>query len=160
MAAKVDRPWSWEFYNTLAESLAPKSPGKKEAELIFQKLSDDISINRKELINFLITTEGQQALKSESEMEFHNQFLLKANEAKSIILAIQAYERVSRFLFNAFYESMRRMSKNQNKGSLKELSMLTHVQRAFKDLSDAFKKLEEKLEPFPQIAIESSEKFL
>jgi hypothetical protein len=44
MAAAVDKPWSWGFYNTIAESLAPKSPGKKEAALLYEKLTELISL--------------------------------------------------------------------------------------------------------------------
>lgn len=147
--AAVAKSWSWEQYNTIAESLAPKSPGEKEAELIFNKLTENNT--RNELINFIISAEGQLALKSASERQVHNAFLPAANATKAILLAIQAYERVCRLLFNAFYESMQWMQKNQNKAALSNLVLLTHVQKAFKELPGAFNKADELLEPFTNV---------
>ena len=153
----VARKWNWDFYNVLAENLAPKSPGKKETLLLFERLSD---LNtRKELINFLISQDGQAAIKSESEKDFHTRFLSKAIETRSIILAIQAYEKVSRLLFNAFYESLQWMEKNQSKGSIAKLALLTHVAKAYKDLPTAFKKADEKLGPFRKEAVDFLTRF-
>ncbi len=159
-AGKVEKPWSWGFYDTIAEKLAPKSPGKKEMALLYEKLTDDSSISREELIGFLISPEGKKALETESEKEFHIQFLSRANEAKSILLAIQAYEKFSRLLFNAFYQCLKSMLKKQSKGSLVDFSKLEYVQKAFKELPDAYKELDEKLESFLPEAKEFSERFM
>lgn len=153
----VAKNWGWEYYNTIAERLAPKSPGKKEAALLFKTLADHPT--RGELINFLISAEGQKAINSESEKEFHTQLLKKAKETKANLLAIQSYEKVSRLLYNAFYESMQWMGKNQNKSSISKLALLTHVQKAYKELPDAFKKVDELLEPFPKEAADIQIKF-
>lgn len=159
-AGKVDKPWNWVFYDTIAEKLAPKSPGKKETALLYEKLIEDTSINRKELIGFLISPEGEKALEAESEKEFHIRFLSKANEAKAILLAIQAYEKFSRLLFNAFYQCMKIMLKKQNKGSLFDFSKLECVQKAYKELPEAFKILDERLEVYPPEAKEFLERFM
>jgi hypothetical protein len=52
------------------------------------------------------------------------------------------------------------MSKNQNKCSLIELSKIEHVEKAFKDLPDAFKILDDTLEPFSYLTKDLPEKFL
>jgi hypothetical protein len=52
------------------------------------------------------------------------------------------------------------MSKNQNKCSLIEFSKIEHVEKAFKDLPDAFKILDDTLEPFSYLTKDLPEKFL
>ncbi len=145
----VAKPWSWEFYNRLADSLAPKSPGKKEATALFNELVNTQSESRAALIRFLSSAEGQKAVESGSEKNVHVAFLQQSPSIKPLLLAIQAYERVCRLLYNAFYEILQVMELHQGKrGTISQLSDLAHVKKACKELPVAFYEADLSLEPF------------
>ncbi|QNA44291.1 hypothetical protein [Lacibacter sediminis] len=148
-AGAVAKPWSWEFYNKLAESLAPKSPGKKEATALFNVLVNAESESRAELIRFLASVEGQKTVESGSEKTVHTAFLQQSPGIKPLLLAIQSYERVCRLLYNAFYEILQWMESHQSKkGTISQLSDLVHVKKACKELPAAFQEADLLLEPF------------
>lgn len=147
---QVTKPWSWEYYNAIAEYFAPKSPGILESNLLFERLLEANTPSRAELIRFLISQDGQKVIKTESEKQIHNIFLEKVNYSKEIIKAIQAYEYVARLLYNAFYESLQFMDKHQGRGSIKDFISLYHVKRAITELPEAFKNADIFLEPYQQ----------
>ena len=156
---EVAKPWSWQFYPKLGETLAPKSPGKEEASVLFDKLIQGETDARGELIRFLISPEGQQNLKSGTEKSFHTLLLKHSVCNKDLILAIQAYEKVARLLYNAFYECLQWMHDNQSKGHTRQFALLTQVVNACKELPRAFKEAERLLEPFTDEAYSFAENF-
>ena len=147
-AGAVAKSWSWELYPKLAEYLAPKSPGKNEAALLFGELLKGETNAKAELINFLISKEGQQSIATGSEKAVHTLLLKSSVSNKQQLLAIQAYEKIARLLYNAFYEMLQSMQRNQSKGNISQLSLLTHVQKACKELPAAFAEADLLLEPF------------
>lgn len=152
-AGAVAKPWSWDLYPKLAEYLAPKSPGPNEATLLFEELLKGDTNSRAELINFLISKEGQQSIANGSEKELHALLLQHSISNKPLLLAIQAYEKICRLLFNAFYEMLQWMEHHQSKGNILQLSSLTHVKKACTDLPAAFSETDSLLEPFTDEAV-------
>jgi hypothetical protein len=135
-------------YNQIAEALAPKSPGNKEASLLFNELVNGGAGVRSELIAMLVSKEGQRVVMQGSEKEFHV-FLLKTSVYnRSLILAIRSFEKFCRLLYNAYYEMLQWMKDHQSKGTLKAFSSLTLVKKASSELPAAFIELEANLEPF------------
>lgn len=152
----VDRSWYWDFYPLLAGKLMPKSPGKKEAALLFNRLLESDTPSRSEVIKFITSTDGRDAFKEGSEKDFHTALLNSASDStKELLLAIQAYEHVARLLYNAFYEMLHWMSSNQNKANIMQLASLSYVYKAYNDIKGAIVKVERFLEPF----IEESQLF-
>ncbi len=147
----VAKPWSWEYNTRIAESLAPKSPGKKEASVLFERLLEGNTPSRAELIRFIISEKGQKVVASESEKQLHSALLANAVETKDLLLAIQAYENVCRLLYNAFYESLQWMSEHQSKANTTQLAQVSSVKKACNDLPKAFSNADLKLEKFTEV---------
>lgn len=158
-AGAVAKPWTWEFYNRLADSLAPKSPGKEEAALLYNRLLAGETASRAELIDFLLSPNGQEMIKTGSEKSIHTAFLKLSPECKPLLLAIQSYETVCRLLYNAFYEILQWMEKNQSKANITQLATLHYVQKACYELPIAFSETGRLLEPFTFEAALFSENF-
>jgi len=144
----VAKPWGWEFYNKMADVFAPKSPGKNEALALFNELLKGETESRAELICFLVSKQGQEIAKSGSEKKVHTTLLQQSPKNKQLLLAIQAYEKICRLLFNAFYETLQWMEGHQCKGSVLQLANLFHVKKACKQLPKAFQEADLLLEPF------------
>lgn len=147
----VAKPWSWEYNIRIAESLAPKSPGKKEAAILFERLLEGNTPSRAELIQFIISERGQKVIASESEKQLHIALLVNAVETKDLLLAIQAYENVCRLLYNAFYECLQWMGGHQSKATTTQLAQLSSVKKACKDLPKAFSNADSQLEKFTDV---------
>lgn len=109
--------------------------------------------SKAELINFLISTEGQQAIAKGSEKDVHTILLKHSVSNRPLLSGIQAYEKISRLLFNAFYEMLQWMERHQSKGSISQLSLLTHVKKACTELPSAFAEADSLLEPFVDEAL-------
>ncbi len=149
----VAKQWNWDFFYRIADCLAPKSPGKKEAMVLYERLMEGTTSSRAELIQFLISDEGQKAITQNSEKHLHEALLVRAVETKEVLLAIQAYEKVCRLLFNAFYETLQWMSEHQSKGNVSQMSNLPRVKKACKELPKAFDTADRLLEPFREEAL-------
>ncbi|RZK13231.1 MAG: hypothetical protein EOO46_00040 [Flavobacterium sp.] len=156
---EVAKPWSWEFYSKIGERLSPKSPGNIEATLLYNELIRGESGAVGELINFLISKAGRRALLPGSEKTFHELFLQSSIYNRELLKAIQAYERVARLLYNAFYDCLHWMAQNQSKGKVAQLASLHHILVACKELPVAFTQADLLLEPFSPEAHEFAEKF-
>jgi hypothetical protein len=152
-AAAVSKPWAWEPYNLLAASLAPKSPGKNESDLLLTELRKGSEAVREELIDALISPEGQKLLNKGSEKQFHSWLINKMAGNLSLLKAIQAYERFCRLLYNAFYSILNYMERNSSKGLLADLAKIDEVIRAAKEIPIALDELENSLQDFPEEAI-------
>jgi hypothetical protein len=155
----VAKPWTWEFYNKLADSLAPKSPGKEEAALLYNRLLAGETASRAELMSFLLSPKGQDMIKTGSEKNLHTAFLKLSPECKPLLLAIQSFEEVCRLLYNAFYEILQWMEAHQNKAGLAQLSTLHFVKKACNELQFAFNETDRLLEPYTYEAALFSEHF-
>ncbi|MEJ7914350.1 MAG: hypothetical protein WKF70_14430 [Chitinophagaceae bacterium] len=150
--AAVDRTWNWDTYTILADSLAPKNPGKEEANLIFQELKNGSSGKREELISFLMSAEGQDIIENKSEKDFHSALIKRLVGIAPLLKAIRSYEKFCNLLFNAFYEIMQWASDHQNKGTLETFSSLPTVKRATAELPWAFAEANELMETYTEEA--------
>ena len=146
--AEVAKPWTWEPYNLLAESLAPKCPGKMEAQLLLNELKNGHGGVRADLLDAVASSEGLEILSDESEKGFHQWLLGRSTQNKDLLKTIMAYERFCRLLFNAFYEILLWLRNHQSKGNLHGMSALPHVKKASEELPGAFLNAENLLMPF------------
>lgn len=146
----VSKGWNWDFYQNIATCLAPKNPGENEKKLLFEQLLSGESDSRAEIINYIISKEGQTIIQSGSEKTLQTEFLKKKPNNESLILAIQAYEKIARLLYNAFYATLTWMQDHQCKGGLEQLVKLDYVKQACEDLPIAFAEADRLLEPFTE----------
>lgn len=144
----VAKNWNWDYFDTVGYHLAPKSPGKKEAQLLFEELTKEEEPIRAELIQFLTTSTGQQLIYNGSEKKLHNTLLKRQGPGKQVLLAIQAYEKVCSLIYNAFYSMIEYMEQQGKKASIKQLAKLGHVQKACVQLNNAFAVADQQLDPF------------
>ncbi len=153
LAGRVPVSWNWGTYDQLAETLAPKSPGVQEADVIFNAFSSSDSPHRAELISFILSSKGQQALETDSEKMVHAEFLKTANHCRPLLLAIRQYERIARRLYNAFYEMLLYMDRHQQRGNLNQFTTLNNVRAAWEGLPALFEEAEQLIASFPEEAV-------
>lgn len=158
-AGAVAKSWTWDFYTRLAESLAPKSPGKKEAALILNELMKGETGSRAVVINFLGSMDTATLAKATSEKEIHNWLLSKNPSNSALLKAIQAYEKISRLLYNAFYSILQETAAQKGKITISQLSSLSNVKKGFEELPAAFQEAEILLSPFTAELVLFNENF-
>lgn len=158
-AGAVAKSWSWDFFTTLADSLVPKSPGKGEAAIIYEELLKGETASRAELIRFLMTPEGQSLIDSGSEKAIHTALLQTNPSNKELLLAIQAYEKACRLLYNSFYEILQYMSNKKGRVAISTLGELSAVKEACSQLPIAFLAIDKCFEPFATELILFTENF-
>jgi hypothetical protein len=149
--ASVDRSSTWNGWTFFGNHLTHTICGQKEAQIIWDALID--SDFRGQLINFLISEEGQQVLQNSggSEKRFHKSLYDVANpELQTLIDAILAYEQFSRLLQDAFDDCLFLMTMKKGKISPIELSKSQYVKKASKKIPVIFKKTSDLLEPFEE----------
>jgi hypothetical protein len=145
--------WSgWEFFR---RHLAPYTAGPKEAAFISAALLDDSKGFRRELIEFLISSEGLEIWeKNGSAREFYRVFRSTAREdLRGLLAAIEAFETFSRLCHDAFQDCLCEMTlRGGTKTSPKTLAVLPSVQLAARRVPDAFADALEKLAPVGEAA--------
>lgn len=107
------------------------------------------------MLDLLISPEGRELWSEESsqdwpsERRFHAALLDVASAGlKQLLHAIDAYERFSRFLQDAFDDVLLRLSQNQQRTKPSELARLPGVKRAAKGIPKSFVAVAESLAPF------------
>lgn len=158
-AGAVAKSWSWDFFTKIADSLAPKSPGKEEAAIIFEQLLKGETASRAELIKFLMTSEGQSLIENGSEKAIHTALLQISPSCKELLLAIQAYEKACRLLYNGFYEILQYLTSRKGRVSIYTLAELSNVKEACNQLPIAFLEIDKCFEPFATELILFTENF-
>src|SRR5262249_27511176 len=120
---------------------------------------------RREVLGFLTSKAGQQLWEDEasqefpSERKFHAAFLeLACTGLKELLRAIDAYERLCRFLQDAFDDVLLRVSQYQKRVPPVDLAPLDGVKRASKAVPNLFPEVTELLSPFGE-AIRFQEHF-
>ncbi len=151
----VYRKVGWDDWQFFSKHLGTYDAGKHESRVIKQALLNPTSGYRKEVLGLLISEEGRQLWTEEvsqdwpSERRFHTALLDVASaELKKLLHAIDAYERFSRFLQDAFDDVLLRLSQHQQRIKPSELSGLRGVKRAAKKVPDIFIEVAERLAPF------------
>jgi hypothetical protein len=145
---EVSKPWNWQFYNEIAQVLAPKSPGPKESEILFTRLLEGLDNLRSELIHFIQTPAAQQRIETYSEKRFHEEFLKTAIHSKPLITAILSYEKFARLIHNAFYGIIQWLNDHQLKGSIEDFSKLDLVKKAFAETKSVYQQTEDYFSEF------------
>ena len=144
--------WSgWKFFR---EHLDLYSAGSTEAGFIMRRLLDDHVGFRREVIEFLVSSEGRNAFEDErSERAFHAALRLRASdELASLLDAISVYESFSRLCQDAFDDCLVEMTRTRGKTSLGQLGSLPSVKRACREVPELFEQLLGRLEPFGESA--------
>lgn len=151
----VARKGGWNGWPFFSEHLGIYEAGKQEARVIRQALLNPMSGYRKDVLGLLISAEGRKLWSEEasqdwpSERRFHTALLDVASvELKELLYAIDAYERFSRFLQDAFDDVLLRLSQHQQRIKPSELVGLQGVKRAAKGVPDIFIEVAERLAPF------------
>ncbi len=144
----VARKWGWETFREIAEVFNPNVIGKKEANVILGAITSDT--NRREIIDYLCSNECQLVWKqsNQSERAIHDVIMRDCSkDLKTLLNAIQAYERFSRYFQNAFDTCLVAMSQT-GKSSLEYLSSLPEIKMASDALPHYYQDAIDKLDQF------------
>ncbi len=143
----------WNGWDFFADHLAPDAIGKRERACLRQILQRDPNGYRREVIDFLSTTEGQQTLLKvtargrTSEKSFHRALRNGADKLLAQLLdTIDAYETFAGYLFDAYEDCLCEMSQTKRRVSPLELSTsCKSVARAAERVPDAYETAREML---------------
>jgi hypothetical protein len=142
----VDRAPGWNGWNFFKDHLSHKKCGKEESDVIFGALVAGSDF-RKQVIEFLITPEGQNVWRnSESERIFHRGLIkITDPDLRALLDAILAYERFARLLLDAFQDCLMLMTQKRTKISPRELAKSDCVKMAVERLPALFPEVSDKL---------------
>ncbi len=161
----VARKGGWNGWQFFSDHLGIYEAGKREARVISRALLSPTSGYRKEVLGFLVSSEGQEiwaegfARKEPSERRFHEELLPVASPGlKELLRTIGAYERFCRFLQDAFDDCLQRMSQYQQRIQPHELAELKGVTRAAEGIPTIFTEVAERLSSFGE-AVRFQESF-
>ncbi len=145
----VNRSGTWDGWQFFKNYLAPFRYGKKESNYIF-KLLVESSDSMRQLINFIVTDEGQNVwIETESERSFHEAFkLYVTDDLQNLLDTILAYEAFARLLQDAFDDCLYTMAKERGKVTPEKISKLPSVKSASERIPDMFAELSDYLQTF------------
>ncbi|OUR93988.1 hypothetical protein A9Q87_04590 [Flavobacteriales bacterium 34_180_T64] len=140
---EVANGWYWKIHQEFASLLRPNQVGKKEAKVILRALRSETQPLRRQMIDFLLAENGQNAWKTiRSEKVFMAALKKQANgELQELINVIEYYERFARTFQDAFDACLFKMSKT-GKATLDQLAMLPAVHNAMEEMPKVFSKIE------------------
>jgi len=144
----TDRSAAWAGWKNLHAYLEPTKAGPKEAALIWAKLKSENTGFSAEVLDFLVSQEGQSLVRDSDAGERAIYGALKkigSTDLRQRITTIQHYENFCRLLHGAFEICRYEITQARGGMQAKELSRLTAVKRAAEHLPDAFQKAEESL---------------
>ena len=154
-SGSVARKGGWNGWQFFSDHLGIYESGKHEARVIKHALLNPTSGYRKEVLELLISAEGQQLWTEEtsqdwpSERRFHSDLVnVASSKLKELLHAIDAYERFSRLIQDAFDDVLLRLSQYQQRIKPSELAGLKGVRRAAKGIPNIFSEVAERLAPF------------
>ncbi len=110
----VARTPGWSGWRFFADHLTPYDAGRKECKLIVNALLDPSEPFRRQVLEFLVSKEGQETLAPAviSERRFHEALAKRSDPSlRALLEAIMTYERFSRLLSDAFDDCLLAMSK-------------------------------------------------
>lgn len=151
----VARKSMWTGWSFFSNHLGIYTAGKREAQVISQALLNPFSGFRKEVLNCLISPEGQalwtaeQEAKTFSERRFHELLIRRAGQALQPLLeTISIYENFCRLLQDAIDDTLFRLSQYQRRVKLNDLGDLDSVKKAAIQVPKIFGDVTEKLSQF------------
>jgi hypothetical protein len=155
----VARSGGWNGWQFMADHLCHTDVGRREARTIAGLLLSEQGGNRKAILEFLVSAEGQKirnAIQERndrqriwSEREFHAAMRKKADgELEALLAAIMTYETFARALQDAFDDCLYEMSARRGRTPASALARQKNVVRAAKTVSELLAKTAESLTPF------------
>ncbi|PKN67826.1 MAG: hypothetical protein CVU57_01025 [Deltaproteobacteria bacterium HGW-Deltaproteobacteria-15] len=150
----VARSTAWQGWNFFRDHLAPYRFERGEAQVIIDSLIRGTSGYRSEIIRFMASKTGESLCREvvesgKSEGDFHSGLITETGgDLRSLLKAIQAYERFARLLQDAFEDCLYEMTKTRGKTSPADLSKRAGVQKASQLLPDLFPAVADLLSPF------------
>jgi hypothetical protein len=161
-SGSVARKAGWSGWQFFSDHLGIYDASRREARVIAQALLNPGSGFRKEVLGFLVSEAGQRLWEDEnngSERKFHAALEEVASpDLKELLRAIEAYERFSRLLQDAFDDVLFQLSRQQTRIPPVELARSKGVRQAAKTVPDIFTQVAERLSPFDE-AIRFQETF-
>ncbi|MCO4753310.1 MAG: hypothetical protein KC478_02455 [Bacteriovoracaceae bacterium] len=156
---KKNQPLGELFYNKLHHLEA----GKKEANLIWDKLNQDNETFRSTTLNYLIGKEGSSLWKkNNSERAFLTSLRKKSisNEQALLIDAINAYEGLAKICYDSFYSILYALH-NIRIITKKDALKFSEIEFGAKNVSKAYEKALEKINLLDDlhISLENFQKF-
>ena len=153
----VARKGGWSGWGFFADRLAHHAPGKREAKAIASHLCSDDNGHRHTVLEYLVSKDGLATLEEAttgrflSEKRFHQSLIKHSDSSLHMLLeAIEAYERFSRLLQDAFDDCLFVMSQSHDHVSLKDFRSCNGVSKACKEAPAAFDRVVDALSPFDQ----------
>jgi len=154
------RSGSWNGWRFFKDHLLPSVTPPQEASVIKQALLGADSEHRRQVLEFLVSAEGQKVwTETGSERAFHEALTTRASSRlKELLGAILIYERFARLMQEAFNDCLALMTGKRGKVSPKELASSPFVERASKEVPSIYEEASRRLEP-PGISSRFEESF-
>lgn len=148
-AGAVDRSPSWQGWQRIADHLGPHDAGPKERRELAGMIVGAENGFTREIVDFLRSPLGKEAFKEVrqrnendrvwSERPFHKAVGKEASTGlKELLQAIDAYERFSRLLQDAFDDCLFMMSSRKSRTPIATLAESQLVRKAAAELPEAF----------------------
>ena len=148
--AAVTRSDGWQGWAFMAKHLSPNAVPPREAGLLKRLLLTERSPSRRQVLDFLVTPEGQRVFQAaKSEKQFHEALRPRVDpDTRRLLDAIAAYETFSRLLQDAFEDSLAAMTEKRGPSSTVELARTEGVRTASQKVPQQFPEVAEWLEPY------------
>ena len=148
----VARKAGWSGWSFFADHLAPGEIGEQEARVILDALKRETEPLRRQVFQALVSKDGvARWIQTQSERQFH---LLLRDRADQDLLelldAILIYEQWSRLLQDAFDDCLYRMSRQRTKTTVRSLSDMPLVKKAWEQIPNLYAPVMEHVERFGQ----------
>ena len=148
----VARSGGWDGWDFFGSHLFHNEVPEKEREFLKKLLISTNKHSRKQVFEFLSSSEGQSVFnKNKSEKDFHKALSKSVDtETATLLETIDVYEQFARLLQDAFDDCLVAMTDKRGKISPEELSALPSSQDAYKKIPGLFERVSDKLEQFNQ----------
>ena len=148
----VARKAGWSGWSFFADHLAPGDVGEQEARVILGALTRETEPCRRQVFQGLVSEKGTSTwIQTQSERQFHLCLRRRADQhLRELLEAILIYERWSRLLQDAFDDCLCRMSRDRTKTTVRHLSNMPLVKKAWREIPELYAPVIEHIEQFGQ----------
>lgn len=144
----------WAFF---FDHLRPFSAGQSERRFLWRTLMTPSDNLRAQILDFVVSAVGKELLETMhengeiSERQFHKQLhTVAGSELRSLLDAIDAYERFSRLITDAFYDCLTFGAEAQRPVSVSELAGVESVKVASANIAEAIEKTCHRLDTYDE----------
>lgn len=144
------RSGGWAGWDFFRQHLAPYDAGSKEARFIYAALLKDAKGFRRDVIEFLVSSEGRGAWQATwSERDLHRVLRIGARDELRVLLdAIDGFEAFSGLCHDAFQDCLCELTRQGGKKTPPAvLATLESVKRAAQRVPESFGEVRERLNP-------------